>query len=267
MDFEDLSPAQRAARLMRREMGDKVLARELEKLRVKQRRDEKNAKNALLGNKLPKTKGKGKVDEEKVEEVDEEDEPEDVDEVAEDSEQVDTSATSTPVPEDGDKVVVSVFNRSGAIRTDLLLDAEGATDNEARLVYKLEMSTQATQAVASLTAARDAQDGYARERDMQGVELARAAGLDAQAIRARATGASLAAIPLSSINSTEECFVDHEALGMDSGFCNNCFLPLMKDPRPDQLFLWLHALRYKTTEFDFQSEKPAWAADDWEPIP
>ncbi|KAF8326634.1 pseudouridine synthase [Cantharellus anzutake] len=45
--------------------------------------------------------------------------------------------------------------------------------------------------------------------------------------------------------------------------CSECYLPLLPDPRPDQLFIFLHAWRYTTTEWSFNTDMPFWAAKEY----
>jgi tRNA pseudouridine synthase 9 len=47
------------------------------------------------------------------------------------------------------------------------------------------------------------------------------------------------------------------------GFCPQCFIPLAPDPDPDRLFIYLHALRYKTSYGHFETGMPVWAREDW----
>ncbi|KAM9294433.1 pseudouridylate synthase RPUSD2 [Gastrophryne carolinensis] len=44
--------------------------------------------------------------------------------------------------------------------------------------------------------------------------------------------------------------------------CEECKL-VRPDPSPKDLVMYLHALRYKGEDFDFSTELPAWANDDW----
>lgn len=56
------------------------------------------------------------------------------------------------------------------------------------------------------------------------------------------------------------------AVDPDTGtlYCQECYLPLRPDPPPEKLFIFLHALRYTTSLGCFETEMPAWAAEDWE---
>jgi tRNA pseudouridine synthase 9 len=46
----------------------------------------------------------------------------------------------------------------------------------------------------------------------------------------------------------------------DAHYCPECYLPLQPDPKPERLFIFLHAWRYTTKEWSFCTEMPFWAA-------
>ncbi len=45
--------------------------------------------------------------------------------------------------------------------------------------------------------------------------------------------------------------------------CQDCKRPL-PDPRPEQMYIWLHALRYSGPDWSYCCDMPAWAADDYD---
>ncbi|KAH7912731.1 pseudouridine synthase [Hygrophoropsis aurantiaca] len=47
-------------------------------------------------------------------------------------------------------------------------------------------------------------------------------------------------------------------------YCPECYLPLHPDPKPERLYIFLHALRYTTSLGAFETEMPEWAAEGWE---
>jgi hypothetical protein len=236
-----MSEAQIAARDSRRLMGERILDRERQKLKVKENREEKRnrtmVEDGVSISSLPEN-AEG------------------------------ASATRKP----SDDLSVSVFNRAGAVRTDLITkEMGGDADDEARLLFQLEMSSGATEAIRALKDEKDKADGFARFRDMKGVELARAAGISKNP---DSPFSNLSLDPTgeeSVIDVPKTIFTDPLHLPDDIGrveekeaFCATCFLPLIGDPRPDQLFIWLHAFRYSTTEFDWKSEEPYWSLDTYE---
>jgi tRNA pseudouridine32 synthase len=74
---------------------------------------------------------------------------------------------------------------------------------------------------------------------------------------------------LSILEALEKVSVEPEAgndLIEESGnsYCPECFLPLHPDPKPENLYIFLHALKYTTSLGEFETEMPEWAAKDWE---
>ena len=48
------------------------------------------------------------------------------------------------------------------------------------------------------------------------------------------------------------------------GFCQECFIPLVDDPDPETLFIYLHALRYTTDGLGrWETPLPRWAGKGW----
>jgi len=47
-------------------------------------------------------------------------------------------------------------------------------------------------------------------------------------------------------------------------YCPDCYLPLHADPHPSNLYIFLHARRYSTAEWSFETEVPDWAQKGWE---
>ncbi|CAH2328977.1 RNA pseudouridylate synthase domain-containing 2 [Pelobates cultripes] len=52
-------------------------------------------------------------------------------------------------------------------------------------------------------------------------------------------------------------------LGLRDPLCGECKL-VRPDPCPKDLVMYLHALRYKGSDFDFSTEMPDWASEDWQ---
>lgn len=46
-------------------------------------------------------------------------------------------------------------------------------------------------------------------------------------------------------------------------YCSECYLPLHPDPKPERLYIFLHALRYTTSLGSFETGIPEWAAEGW----
>ncbi|TRM68824.1 hypothetical protein BD626DRAFT_543810 [Schizophyllum amplum] len=49
----------------------------------------------------------------------------------------------------------------------------------------------------------------------------------------------------------------------DGLYCAECYLPLHPDPKPESLYIFLHALRYTTSLGEFETEMPEWAAEEF----
>ncbi|KAG9008906.1 hypothetical protein FRB93_005956 [Tulasnella sp. JGI-2019a] len=60
---------------------------------------------------------------------------------------------------------------------------------------------------------------------------------------------------------------DPANVGIEESFpyCEECFVPLYPDPKPSQLYIYLHALRYTTSKWSFATEMPFWAEKGWVP--
>lgn len=46
-------------------------------------------------------------------------------------------------------------------------------------------------------------------------------------------------------------------------YCPECYLPLHPDPKPERLYIFLHALKYTTSLGSFETGMPEWAAEGW----
>lgn len=142
-----------------------------------------------------------------------------------------------------------------------------------RKKHDLTLTEGAERAIKALRGKRDEVDGYARDRDVEGLEMARK--------RFEENG---------QLMQKEEQEGEGEE---EEGFCKKCFTPLLPDPKPEQLFIWLHAMRCTfsslnhsflsnscwdssltqslprentdtTEEWDWKSELPYWAEASYE---
>lgn len=130
------------------------------------------------------------------------------------------------------------FNRSGDVHADYArsVRSEG-TDSAAALdrkAHDLPLSDAAARAITALREIKEESDGHARARDLEGIERAKRSGTGAINMAALADGDSLP---------TDSSPDSSDATSEDGGFCSTCFVPLVPDPRPEQLFIWLHAMR------------------------
>ncbi len=51
-----------------------------------------------------------------------------------------------------------------------------------------------------------------------------------------------------------------------SDFCPECKIPLLPEPKPEELYIYLHAIKYWTDEWSFEDALPWWAREDWKSI-
>ena len=49
----------------------------------------------------------------------------------------------------------------------------------------------------------------------------------------------------------------------DNLYCPECYLPLHPDPKPEKLYIFLHARKYTTSLGAFETDMPEWAAEGW----
>lgn len=55
-----------------------------------------------------------------------------------------------------------------------------------------------------------------------------------------------------------------DAAPMDTDVCETCRIPLLPDPTPEELYIYLHAIKYWTDQWSFQDELPWWASEQWQ---
>jgi hypothetical protein len=73
---------------------------------------------------------------------------------------------------------------------------------------------------------------------------------------------ALAAGDMTAFADAEDYRVEDEVTGP---YCRLCGQPLLPDPRPEQLYIWLHACRYRSKAWDVASPSlPEWAREDWD---
>jgi len=69
--------------------------------------------------------------------------------------------------------------------------------------------------------------------------------------------------PTSSELTTTPVVINNDGEHVESLYCPECYLPLHPDPKPDRLYIFLHALRYTTSLGCFETDMPEWAAEGW----
>lgn len=177
---------------------------------------------------------------------------------------------------------------------DAIIDALGGGSS-------VPLVPQAVEAILHLRKVRDEEDNFARFRDMDrpplpAAELPRyddAGQAPTTSISARRGVRSLSRKErddlaqqdrlLGEQNNKEETKANPEwyiAQDEKGAFCKVCGLPLLPDPEPRMLEIWLHAIRYRmhwshplvyaqanifegTEDWDYASPLPEWAQVDW----
>ena len=54
-----------------------------------------------------------------------------------------------------------------------------------------------------------------------------------------------------------------EGNNAEHSYCPECYLPLHPDPKPDRLYIFLHAHKYTTSLGEFSTDLPQWAREGW----
>ncbi|KAJ3549471.1 hypothetical protein NMY22_g869 [Coprinellus aureogranulatus] len=55
----------------------------------------------------------------------------------------------------------------------------------------------------------------------------------------------------------------NELIQSDNLYCPECYMPLHPDPKPEKLYIFLHARKYTTSLGAFETEMPEWAREGW----
>lgn len=129
----------------------------------------------------------------------------------------------------------SIYNKQGRVRSA----TPGQVDLDAvaldRKAHDPTLTESAKVAIAALRVVKDEADGWARQRDLLGIEAA----------KKDTSGGLLSAAEKIAAGEAEARMTERELTEGDALFCKTCFTPLIPDPRPEQLFIWLHAMRCK----------------------
>lgn len=68
---------------------------------------------------------------------------------------------------------------------------------------------------------------------------------------------------LNKVASVEQVSDLNSIIQSDNLYCPECYLPLHPDPKPEKLYIFLHAMKYTTSLGAFSTEMPEWAAEGW----
>ncbi|KNZ52620.1 hypothetical protein VP01_34g9 [Puccinia sorghi] len=118
------------------------------------------------------------------------------------------------------------------------LDPESA---EAGNCSGVAINELASAVIMELRKARDIEDDFGRVKDTLHIDKAFKSPQELQ-------------LSIASSSATDE--------PLDAQFCPDCGIPLLPDPKPEQLYIYLHAFRYQTNCWDFSSPMPWWSVDE-----
>ncbi|KAJ2918063.1 hypothetical protein MD484_g2398, partial [Candolleomyces efflorescens] len=68
---------------------------------------------------------------------------------------------------------------------------------------------------------------------------------------------------VSKINAMEPTPDINSLIQSDNTYCPECYLPLHPDPKPEKLYIFLHARKYTTSLGAYETDMPEWAAEGW----
>jgi RluA family pseudouridine synthase len=112
--------------------------------------------------------------------------------------------------------------------------------------------------VEGLKMEKDNKDDWARWRDeVLFSELLEQDGVE----RIKVPGPN-AVSPASQRNDAKASNDDEESIDQTS-YCPECKIPLVPDPKPEELFIYLHAIKYQTDQWTYEDVLPWWALPSW----
>lgn len=128
--------------------------------------------------------------------------------------------------------------------------------------------------IAAVKKQRDGTEDWARWKDE--VIFGRLLQESGHEVPAHLPGVNaLSAIPADATETREEIlsqlgfhmsdnrFMDRVKNDELKGLCPECKVPLLPDPNPESLFIFLHAFKYETDDWSFEDTFPWWAEEDW----
>ncbi|KAH9815247.1 pseudouridine synthase [Melampsora americana] len=152
----------------------------------------------------------------------------------------------------GSAIKLGRGQRQGICQTDSAKRARlNPEDPDSGNCSGIAFNETARAVVNELRKARDIEDGFGREKDTICID------------RAFKTPTELLNSQLDKKNDVEQQEDGiHNEQSNDHEFCSDCGIPLLPDPKPEQLFIYLHAFRYHTDTWDFSSGLPWWADEE-----
>ena len=140
-----------------------------------------------------------------------------------------TFATTAPEPAPFESAE-RPYNKQGRLKAGFEHSTPLTADDGDRAAHDNALTPEARAAIAVLREGKDEADGQARERDTKGI----------QAQIRRETRAKQRELGQDVQDESDD---DDEEDSL--GYCEVCFTPNVPEPKPEQLFIWLHAMRCK----------------------
>lgn len=129
--------------------------------------------------------------------------------------------------------------------------------------------------IAAIKEKRDTEDDWARWKDE--VLFKRLLEHEGHEIPAHIPGPNAASsAPRDAISTREQIlsnlgfslgsgrFIDQIRNEQVQGICHECCTPLLPDPDPESLFIYLHAYHYASDSWSYEDKLPWWAHDGWQ---
>ena len=157
---------------------------------------------------------------------------------------------------------ITISNDGDATSSAPLTQPPSQMTSEAGTPLAYEADTKPTPATNSLGVVTDVPQLSVKES----VDAAR--NIIASSTDPNAAPSSLEADGKPQENTTDEVVKLQQSEGSEGEekqlYCPECYLPLHPDPKPEKLYIFLHALRYTTSLGTFETEMPEWSAQGWE---
>ncbi|KDQ11979.1 hypothetical protein BOTBODRAFT_113538 [Botryobasidium botryosum FD-172 SS1] len=149
----------------------------------------------------------------------------------------------------------SIVDQSPDPSARILLPRE--TGEDIGISSPVPLSAEAVDVITKLRNMKDADEDWSRWRDV--IFRAKAALTPGVVNKPAAHAPASAPEEAPELQGTDES----SSSTSNSLYCPECYLPLHPDPKPEKLYIFLHALRYTTLEWSFETEMPFWAKEGW----
>lgn len=122
-------------------------------------------------------------------------------------------------------------------------------------------SPELDEVVATLKMSKDDNDDWARWKDeMLFGQMLKEEGLE----RMEVEGANGESVTEQRKRSEQAAAEMGTNISGKTHYCQECKMPLLPDPKAENLFIYLHAIKYQTDEWTYEDQMPWWALPDWQ---